>query len=163
MLPGGSPQGTRLGLFLFLILINAAGYDNLEKKLGLHITQKQNKRKIIPNIHMKFVDDLAIAEAINVKDHVLPNPDPHPPRPLAYRDRTLHVLPSHLTPVQDELHNMVQYCEDNSMQINKDKTKVVLFNTARKYDFLPQLSIDGFTKLEVVEEFRLLGIIFKGT
>ena len=30
-LPGGSPQGTRLGLFLFLILINAAGYTNLEK------------------------------------------------------------------------------------------------------------------------------------
>jgi hypothetical protein len=30
LLPGGGPQGTRLGLFLFLILINAAGYDLLD-------------------------------------------------------------------------------------------------------------------------------------
>ena len=33
-LPGGGPQGTRLGLFLFLILINAAGYLNLEINIG---------------------------------------------------------------------------------------------------------------------------------
>ena len=49
-LPGGSPQGTRLGLFLFLILINAAGYEHeqLEKQLGEHITTSKNKRTIIP-------------------------------------------------------------------------------------------------------------------
>ena len=46
------------------------------------------------------------------------------------------------------------------MKINTEKTKVVLFNTARKYDFMPQLTIDGVTHLEVVEEFRLLGIHF---
>ena len=44
------------------------------------------------------------------------------------------------------------------MKINIEKTKVVLFNTARKYDFMPKLTIDGITHLEVVEEFRLLGI-----
>ena len=35
-LPGGGPQGTRLGLFLFLILINAAGYKykDLEHNIG---------------------------------------------------------------------------------------------------------------------------------
>lgn len=46
------------------------------------------------------------------------------------------------------------------MKINVDKTKVVLFNTARKYDFMPQLTIDGVSNLEVVEEFRLLGVNF---
>ena len=45
--------------------------------------------------------------------------------------------------------------------INTDKTKVVLFNAARKYDSMPQLSIEGNTQLEVVEQFRLLGVIFK--
>lgn len=29
-LPGGSPQGTRLGMFLFLILINFAGFEDYE-------------------------------------------------------------------------------------------------------------------------------------
>ena len=160
-LPGGSPQGTRLGLFLFLILINAAGYEQLEKQLGEHITQKKNRRQIIPYIHMKYVDDLTLAETINVKDCVLTNPDPNPPRPLSYHDRTLHVLPTDQTPVQGELYKMMQYCEENQMRINTDKTKVVLFNTARKYDFMPQLTIDGTNLLEVVEEFRLLGLVLK--
>ena len=88
MLPGWSPQATRLGLFLFIILINAARYGYLENNLGEHITQKKNKRKIIPNIHMKFVDDVTLAEGMNVKEYVLPNLEPNPPRPLAYRDRT---------------------------------------------------------------------------
>ena len=36
----------------------------------------------------------------------------------------------------------------------------MLFNTARKYDFTPRLSINENTYLEVVEEFRLLGVHF---
>ena len=47
------------------------------RNVGEHITQKKNKRKIIPNIHMKFVDDVTLAEAMNVRECVLPNP----PRP----------------------------------------------------------------------------------
>ena len=44
------------------------------------------------------------------------------------------------------------------MQINSKKTKVMIFNTQRKYDFLPQVHIDD-KLLEVVEEFKLLGIV----
>ena len=54
-----------------------------------------------------------------------------------------------------------EYCVENKMIINTDKTKVVLFNAARKYDFQPQLTLDGTSQLEVVEEFRLLGINFQ--
>ena len=160
-LPGGSPQGTRLGLFLFLILINFAGYEELNRKLGEQITTIKNKRTNIPNIHLKFVDDLTLAESFNLRDYVIPNPDPCPPRPLSYHNRTLHVVPPGNTPVQAELHRMVQYCEMNKMKINSEKTKVVLFNTARNFDFMPRLSMDGNTDLEVVEEFRLLGIHFQ--
>ena len=42
-LPAGSPQDTLLGLFLFLILINGAGYEE-EKQLGENIWKKVNKR-----------------------------------------------------------------------------------------------------------------------
>jgi hypothetical protein len=86
-LPGGGPLGTRLGLFLFLILINAAGYDQLTKNVGHHIIQK-NKRTKIPNIHLKFVDDMTLGEAFNLRECLVPNPDPNQPLPLAYHDRT---------------------------------------------------------------------------
>jgi hypothetical protein len=38
---------------------------------------------------------------------------------------------------------------------------VMLFNTGREYDFLPKLSIDGESFLEVVEQFKLLGVIVR--
>ena len=46
-MPGGGVQVTKIGLSLFLILINAEGYPHLEKWLGLKITGKMSKRNEI--------------------------------------------------------------------------------------------------------------------
>ena len=43
------------------------------------------------------------------------------------------------------------------MKLNKKKTKVMIFNTAKTRDFTPQLEVEGYT-LEVVEEIKLLGV-----
>ena len=51
------------------------------------------------------------------------------------------------------------YTEENEMRINKKKTKVMLFNEANKYDFMPEIEIDNGEILEVDEEFKLLGVI----
>ena len=48
------------------------------------------------------------------------------------------------------------------MKINQKKTKVILFNNSRKYDFSPQLGFndkDDDDVLEIVEELRLLGVV----
>ena len=43
------------------------------------------------------------------------------------------------------------------MSINKEKTKCLLFNKAKKYDFIPELSMSDNTRLEVVEGMKLVG------
>ena len=48
--------------------------------------------------------------------------------------------------MQKQLDRLVQYCTENTMKINKDKTKVAIFNTARKYDFMPKLCIEDNTQ-----------------
>ena len=44
------------------------------------------------------------------------------------------------------------------MKINKEKTKVILFSNAKKYDFQPNLHLKDGVQLEVVEEIKLLGV-----
>ena len=47
-LPGGGPPGTKLGLYLFLVLINAAGFKPTELCRKLGDTLSNPKRKVIP-------------------------------------------------------------------------------------------------------------------
>ena len=53
---------------------------------------------------------------------------------------------------------MVVVCGTPTGDSNKDKTKVMLFNTAKQSDFMPEIAVDG-ENLEVVEEFKLLGVM----
>ena len=159
-LPGGSPQGTRLGLLLFLILINAAGYKKLEKNMGEIITDKLNKRKPVLHTHMKYVDDMSILQAMNLKEHLFPNPASDPPRPLAYHDRTNHIFPTELIALQDQLNRLDNYCQENQMKINDKKCKVMIFNPHRSYAGTPKLTLSGMggDYIDVVEKFKLLGV-----
>ena len=158
---GGGPQGTRLGLFLFLILINAAGYKHLEKNMGLQMTKKLCKRKPIPSIHLKYIDDMTQAESINLKECLVPNPDPNPAHPFNYHDRIHHLLPVGKLQLQEELMKIVAYCESNQMRVNESKSKVMIFNTGRRYDVMPRLALQEDNYLQVVNQFKLLGVVLR--
>ena len=157
-LPGGCPQGTVLGMFLFLILINAAGFRNRMKNTGQVITSNPNKRKPMEEIHLKFIDDMTAAVSINIKEKLVKNPEPNPARPLRYHDRTQHILPDDENNLQEFLNDLMKYTNEHEMKINDSKTKAILFNNAVKSDFFPNLTLND-TPLEVVEEIRLLGVM----
>ena len=51
----------------------------------------------------------------------------------------------------------VTYAEENQMQLNLKKTKLMLFNPSRTTNFMPCFNTDG-NQIEVVNETRLLWV-----
>ena len=143
-LPGGGPQGTLLGLLLFLILMNDCGFDNNGKDIGTTITKKKNK--FAPNtLHTKYVDDLTILEAINLKEAIIPNPDRLLPGPFHAR------LDADKSKVYDQIVMIQNYATSNEMKLNFKKCKFMHFNPTLNYDFIPEYEVEG-NSFETVEE-----------
>ena len=158
-LPGGGPQGTLLGLFLFLVLINEAGFDGQVNNSGELLTTKKNIYRA-NQIHMKFVDDMTLAETINLPTKLQSIPDCARPLPDMYRARTGHVLPPERSVIYRQLQKTEQYAQVNRMKINYNKTKLMLFNPCWSIDFLPELELGG-QQLEMVEQIKLLGVTIR--
>jgi hypothetical protein len=97
-------------------------------------------------------NDMSLAQSLNLKNCMIDNPDPNHAR------RTHHLLPPDACELQEQLNNLQEYCRRNEMVINQNKTKVMLFNTARIYDGMPKLTLSdmGGDYLDVVETFKLL-------
>ena len=156
-LPGGGPQGTLLGLFPFLVLINDAGYNGQENNIGELITSKK-KIKEMNVIHLKYVDDLTLAESIDMASQLSPVSLVDRPQPDTFRARTGHKLNIQTSKVYKELKEIQAYAEQNKMKLNIPKTKLMLFNPCRTKNFMPELVIEK-TRVDLVERTNLLGVI----
>ena len=77
--------------------------------------------------------------------------------PAPYHNRTGQMLAEQQNEMQSELDSLNEYCRLSKMSINQKKSKCMLFNRARKHDFMPELYLNRGRKLEVVEEMKLVG------
>ena len=158
-MPGGTAAGTVLGLNFFLILFNGAGPTANITSIGHQITQPLKKRKPIAKTKVKWVDDVTLCTALDLKAALVPE-DRAVPRPRPYHARTEHRLPNQANQMQTELDNLSRYVNSHRMAISKSKTKTMLCNTRQKWDFIPELKL-GNDNIEVVQEMKIVGYIMR--
>ena len=139
--------------------MNFAGPNCPPSPLGIKMTETIKNRKPIEVMKKKWVDDLVILTAVNLKDKAVFSPSLCEDGPLPYHSRTQHILPEKENRLQQEASILSEYAKSNFMQINQTKTKVAIFNPLSKIDIMPKISFDGENLIEVVEEYKLLGQI----
>ena len=107
---------------------------------------------------MKYVDDLAKAEAINMNTQLEAVPLCERPQPDTFRARTGHKLKLEESKVYEELKEIQKYAKTHKMQLNILKTKLMMFNPLKSKDFMTEFEINQ-DQIELVHETKLLGVI----
>ena len=167
LIPGGGPQGGLLTVLLFNLQVNLAGTPcplHRQLPLGVLGPEPEPQQVVLPLCHQrkntlkkKYVDDLSMLESIDLKTSLrIANPIIGPPN---YHEIPGLILPPDLSILQHQLADLVTFTDRNGMRINTKKTKIMIFNFSKKFDFLPQLSFPGSDPLEVIYETKLLGVV----
>ena len=81
------------------------------------------------------------------------------PKPLNFHERTSQILPAENNLLQYYLSDTEDFTTSNLMKINNKKSKVMLFNKSRKWDFPPEFGFSYQNNLEVVSEMKLVGVV----
>ena len=159
-MPGGMPQGTLLGVILYILYINPVGFPaevTLKHSELIHnylevfddVPELTQSRETLPNglKSIKFMDDATIQEAINLKTA------------LRYSlDQDELTLPSEGSLLQHQLELIKTLSDDREMVLNSSKTKLFIVNFTNNFQFRPLLNIPGVNNnLEVLHETKLLG------
>ena len=136
-LRGGGPQGSTFGIWEYL-------------------SQSNDSAQCVDiDDRYKFVDDLTFLEVIqllnvglasyNFKRHVSSNIETHN-----------QIIPSINLKSQQHLNLINDWTKKKKMRLNENKTKNIIFNFTRKFQFTTDIAVNN-RNIEVVKETKLLG------
>ena len=144
-MPGGMPQGTLLGVILYILYINPVGYPaEVTIKISETLHNYWEVLEDIPNIvigdevlpetiqSVKFMDDATVQEAVNLLTQLSQNPND-----------TGKILQKENTLLQAEIDTIKTLSDNREMSLNAGKTVLFIVNFTNNYQFVPSLQIPG--------------------
>ena len=152
-LPGSSPQGTVLGVILFIIYFNSAA---LRPEIPRQRWPFFSKNNYPTAIKMKFVDDLSIACKVNLNNDLVV--DEEIPKPLTYDARFGTVIDKSKNTLQQITDSISEFCIKRQMKVNTCKSSVMKISKSRTKSFSPDILING-DYLKQKSEMKILCII----
>ena len=105
----------------------------------------------------KFIDDLTILEIVNLLTIGISCFNVKSQVPSDIIEGNQFIPPGNLQS-QDHLNKISQWTKDQKMIINQKKSKSMIFNFTKNYQFSTRLSMEGEI-VETVQDTRLLGTI----
>ena len=103
-----------------------------------------------------YIDDLTLLEKISLSNLVGKERIIGPP---PFRGRFHLKMPKEKSILQHQLEDLVVYTKQNSMILNSKKTKCLPFIMSRTKDFIPELTLEQGTNLEVIYSLKLVGLV----
>ena len=88
-LPGSTGAGTKLGMILFIVMVNYAGFPlaEINTNIGRILTEKSSRRNPIAKFHAKYLDDLTLASIVDMRK-LVSIPEEDVVRPQNFHERT---------------------------------------------------------------------------
>ena len=168
-LPGGCPQGTLIGVILYILYINPIGFPG-DITINLSDTIHNYWEKMPPVPHLspsalalpetlnctKFMDDATLQESIDLLTTLATKLDRA--GPLPFWESSGKLLPNNNTLLQTEIESLKKISDSREMVLNPDKTKLMIINFSTAHQFQSLLRIpDSSSKIELCFETKLLG------
>ena len=158
-MPGGMPQGTLLGVILYILYINPVGFPaEVTIKISDTLHQYWNTLDNIPDPicsnetlppsiqSIKFMDDATLQEKVNLSNKLATNLDRRGPLPfweLGPQQMNGKVLPATNSLLQNQIALIKNISDQREMSLNSEKTCLFIVNFTMKNQFRPLINIPG--------------------
>ena len=168
-LPRGCPQGTLIGVILYILYINPIGYpgeitlqvNDIMKNYWTHLESIPelfpSSKTLPPTLHStKYMDDATIQEAVDLKTALATKLDRS--APLPWWERSGKLLPNQNTLLQSEIETIKTISDEREMVLNPDKTKIMVINFSNDHHCQSLLTVPGSSSpILLTFETKLLG------